>query len=261
MFRLVSRLVILSAMLCLGLWMLHEARQEFEFFALYPTVPPFISASIAAGALAYGVFGAWRTAGQPRWLTCSLSIPWFLAAGGLLLLSAANGLTSWHAAQLEPASVRVQVNSAQRKIQIDGTVDRHLPFRLASALPAVGACHVSITSLGGDLAAARRLGETLLLRGCVVRVERFCASACVVVWSTAEHRELAEGGLIGLHGFSLDLRGGGTSLATKMEDESIGRLLDAGFDSARLYAAISTSDVTWLRADELEDWGVRFRRT
>lgn len=257
--RLGLFLLCSSAGLFTALWLLHEDRREIEFVALHPLIAPLVSGGVALCVFTCALFLACQRHEQCYFLKRITLLLITIAAAGIGVLSTANGIAGRHAAAMRPSIVSVSSNAGKHWITIDGRIDRHLPFRLKHVLGnTVGVCRISIRSLGGDLHAARQVGDMLAQRNCIVQVRGRCASACVVIWASAPARLIASDSLIGLHRYSLDGKSAGGGLVNAVEGRSIRRIVDAGFDHARLEIALSSSDTTWLRTDDLEDWGVQF---
>ncbi len=125
---------------------------------------------------------------------------------------------------------------------------------------------VVVASPGGLRAQALRVGSLINRRGLTVRVEGRCASACVLLWATAQSREMTADSRIGLHGSSLDpdlpipeaMR---RQLIERNDRETDEVLRKAGFSQrvVAMGAATPPSTMTWFTPGELQVEGVPFR--
>ncbi|HZH42714.1 MAG TPA: hypothetical protein VEY50_01330, partial [Lysobacter sp.] len=122
-----------------------------------------------------------------------------------------------------------------------------------------------IDSPGGLRAQAFKVARLVNARGLTVRVERRCASACVLLWAQARSREMAPGARLGLHRSSLEtalpipaaLR---AELMRRNDRDTDAVLRQAGFPEriVALGAATPPTTMHWFAADELQREGVPF---
>ncbi|BCT93195.1 hypothetical protein LYSHEL_22180 [Lysobacter helvus] len=123
---------------------------------------------------------------------------------------------------------------------------------------------IEIDSPGGLVDDALKVAAVIQSRDLRVRVDRECASACVLLWAASPTREMGISGAIGLH----QARGSGdmpkewqdAGLAlTEAPSQAI--LKGAGFSEALLAKRSTTSpdSMEWIGAVELVDEGVALR--
>ena len=125
---------------------------------------------------------------------------------------------------------------------------------------------IDVASPGGLRAQAMRVGSLINKRGLTVRVEGRCASACVLLWATANSREMTADSRIGLHRSTLDpdlpipdaVR---QQLIERNDRETDEVLRKAGFSSrvVRMGAQTPPTTMTWFTPGELQVEGVPFR--
>ncbi|MFC3268683.1 hypothetical protein ACFOED_06625 [Vulcaniibacterium thermophilum] len=122
-----------------------------------------------------------------------------------------------------------------------------------------------IESPGGLRAQAFKVARLVNARGVTVRVERHCASACVLLWALARSRELDAGARIGLHRSSLPtdfplppaMR---ADLMRRNDRETDAVLRAAGFPERIVALGADTPawSMSWFSATELQREGVPF---
>lgn len=125
---------------------------------------------------------------------------------------------------------------------------------------------VVVASPGGLRAQAMRVGSLLNRHGLTVRVEGRCASACVLLWATANSREMTADSRIGLHRSTLapDLPipdAVRQQLIERNDRETDEVLRKAGFSKrvVAMGAATPPTTMAWFTPGELKVEGVPFR--
>jgi hypothetical protein len=85
-------------------------------------------------------------------------------------------------------------------LEIAGSFSWSVPQNLQVALEAAPQVHiVSLNSPGGHVAPAMEVAEMIHSRGLATYVDRFCASACTLVFLAGRERWLAPGARLGFH--------------------------------------------------------------
>lgn len=205
----------------------------------------------------------WRNEKSGGRLAFALRLIWrivFLAYASLAaLVSSANLVVVVRSSDM-PSGRVISVGDG---IAIVGKIDRRTVIRVEELLDAGARRYVSASSLGGENAAALRLAQVLNQRRVIMRVEKVCASACLLAWASVAHREASEGAMFGIHA-SHDGNGdrGGelVSRALSYQDREMSlALINAGFPKGRVSEAMSkpTEVVTWVAGNEMEAMGVR----
>lgn len=148
---------------------------------------------------------------------------------------------------------------------VTGWIDRDFSRRLEQLLvnnPQVE--YVQIESLGGHLSQAYEAAEIVNQRRIEIRVLGRCASACAVLWASADNRSLVQGARIGLHAgaFAKEplriLRGVAARHHVRRKTEV---LEQAGFPPSLIARGLATPNdsMLWISSPELGSAGVRFR--
>lgn len=151
-------------------------------------------------------------------------------------------------------------------LYVSGVIGPNFERDVATAIALQrGIRRIVIDSPGGLRAQALRVGALAERLGIAVRIDGQCASACVLLWATADRREITAGSRIGLHRSSLadDLPIDAATrerLMRRNDDETIAVLRDARFPAPIVHAAASTPAhaMTWFDASELAALGAPF---
>lgn len=186
-------------------------------------------------------------------------------AGGAILLAVAGVATAAGTADdLDNAAVKVA--EAERTLYVDGVFGPNLEPDIRAAIdrhPRIR--RVVVRSPGGMRAPAMRIGELFNRRGVTVRVEGKCASACVLLFATANSREMTADSRIGLHRSSLDpdlpIPDSLRQQLIERNDRETDEVLRKGGFSPRVIAmgaATPASTMTWFSPDELKGEGLPF---
>lgn len=187
------------------------------------------------------------------------------AGGAVLGLAMATAAASG-VSEPTPQNAVVRVDASARELVVEGVIGPQFESDVRSALqrePKIR--RMVVRSPGGLRAPAMRVGDYANRRGVTVRVEGRCASACVLLWATANSREMTAESRIGLHRSSLDqalpipesMR---EQLMRRNDQETDEVLRRAGFPTrvVQLGAATPPTTMAWFTALELKVEGVPF---
>ncbi|MFZ5656426.1 MAG: hypothetical protein ACOY37_05115 [Pseudomonadota bacterium] len=161
------------------------------------------------------------------------------------------------------ATMRLSGNG--RVLQVEGEIGPRFVGDLRHALDRAPGLHrIVINSPGGLVDDAIEAGELARARGLPVRVERRCASACVLFWSASGLREMTADAHLGLHRteIAVDMPEAWRRLVLGRSDRRERAVLEqAGFDAALLALRESTApgDMAWVDGARLLDAGVQAR--
>lgn len=160
----------------------------------------------------------------------------------------------------------VTVSTDRQSLHVAGVIGPRFERDVRKALRRHrGIRELVIESPGGMRAQALQVGRLLNARGITVRVERRCASACVLLWAVARSREMTTDARLGLHRSSLDpslpLPGSIRDELMRRNDRETDAVLRAAGFPERIVAqgaATPPTAMSWFRADELRREGVPF---
>ena len=186
------------------------------------------------------------------------------AAGAALLLLAAARAFAQPAGSDTDAAVHADPDAGV--LHVTGPIGPRFERDVRAALRRHrGLRRIDIASPGGLRAPALRIGALANARRITVRVDGRCASACVLLWATADAREITARSRIGLHGSTLDpdlalpavVR---RQLVARNDRETDAVLLRAGFpeDVVARGAATPPTTMAWFTPGELHHRGVPF---
>jgi hypothetical protein len=219
---------------------------------------------LAASLAAIGLY--LRRSRRPgrRWpsvgsLACALlAVPWVVLALSFVFLN-------WKIQrdQAGVAGARVGYDPAGPHLTISGSLRRNVAVLVRESFAhAPEIRQVTLRSQGGEMLVARYLFEFLREREIIVRVDEYCASACVMIWAGATRREARVGSRIGLHQSHLGRGGRGPGIVSRGLDAKRSRYDDvlraAGFPEAVIKRGGDTppDEMYWVSVLELAEQGV-----
>ena len=243
----------------------HEAVRALAPFLVWPWLHRLLVLSLLAvtgGVIARYLLRSrrpgrrWPSAGS---LACALlAAPWLALALFFVLMN-------WKI-ERDHAGVtgaRVDYDPSGSQLAISGSLQRSVVVRVREAFAqAPDIRRVTLRSQGGQIVVARYLGEYLRERDVTVRVDGYCASACVLVWAGATRREARVGARIGLHQSHLGRGGRGPVLVRRGLDAKRRAYDDAlraaGFPEAVIKRGADTPprEMYWVGVLELAEQGV-----